>query len=178
MARTRDVFLSKPNALNAEQSAFCNRLQEILSERGLRARTLGETDYPNEAPVAAVKTVLRDCDGAIILGLAQLRVGHGVLKAGTEAEKSAAGTIWPTAWNHIEAGMAFAMGVPLLVIREDGVAGGVFDVGSTDRFVHQAPMSADWLAGPRFLQPFNDWLEELRHEADPPHRTRASTRTV
>jgi hypothetical protein len=41
----------------------------------------------------------------------------------------------------------------------------VFDVGNTDRFIHQAEMSAAWLASDSFRQPFNEWFEEvLRHE--------------
>jgi hypothetical protein len=162
VATKRSVFVSKPNALNGEQALFWERLQQILLERGLAPRTLGETDYPNTAPIDAVRRVLLDCDGAIILGMTQLRVADGVLKAGSASESDAAGTLWPTAWNQIEAGMAFILERPLLIIRELGVAGGVFDVGNTDRFVHQADMSPEWLGHERFLQPFNEWLEEIR----------------
>jgi hypothetical protein len=162
VATKRSVFVSKPNALNPEQERFWARLRDILLERGLAPRTLGETDYPNSAPIAAVRRVLEDCDGAIILGMTQLRVADGLLKAGSPSEQTAANTLWPTAWNHIEAAMAFMRDLPLLIVRERGVGGGVFDVGNTDRFVHQADMSPEWLGSERFLQPFNEWLEEIR----------------
>ena len=155
------IFVSKPNALNREQTLFWDRLRHILLERGLAPRTLGETDYPNSAPIAGVRRVLDDCDGAIILGMTQLRVSEGVLKADSPSEGTAAGSLWPTAWNHIEAGMAFMLDLPMLIIREPGVAGGVFDVGNTDRFVHQADLSTGWLESERFLQPFNEWLDEV-----------------
>ncbi|MGA2452021.1 MAG: hypothetical protein ABSG93_00755 [Solirubrobacteraceae bacterium] len=162
MSHKRSVFVSKPNALNLEQALFWDRLRQILIERGLAPRTLGETDYPNSAPIDAVRRVLDDCDGAIILGMVQLRVADGLLKAGSPSEQNATGTLWPTAWNHIEAAMAFMRDLPLLIVRERGISGGVFDVGNTDRFVHQADMSPDWLASEPFLQPFNEWLEEIR----------------
>lgn len=157
----RSIFVSKPNTLNPEQAAFWDRLRRILIERGLAPRTLGETDYPNSAPIAAVRRVLEDCDGAMILGMAQLSVSEGVLKANSPNESNAADSLWPTAWNHIEAGMAFMLDLPMLIIRERGVAGGVFDVGNTDRFVHQADLSLGWLESERFLQPFNEWLDEI-----------------
>jgi hypothetical protein len=157
----RSIFVSKPNTLNPEQAAFWDRLRRILIERGLAPRTLGETDYPNSAPIAAVRRVLEDCDGAMILGMAQLSVSEGVLKANSPNESNAADSLWPTAWNHIEAGMAFMLDLPMLIIRERGVADGVFDVGNTDRFVHQADLSLGWLESERFLQPFNEWLDEI-----------------
>jgi hypothetical protein len=162
MARSRSVFVSKPNALDPRQAAFWRRLSTILAERGLAARTLGETDYPNSAPIEAVRRLLNECDGAIVLGLSQLEVEKGLLKRGTTSETDAAQTKWPTAWNQIEAAMAYILGLPMLIIREVGVAGGVFDVGNTDRFIHQAEISADWLESQRFLQPFNEWLLEVQ----------------
>jgi hypothetical protein len=162
MAKSRSVFVSKPNALNEQQAVFWARLSRILGERGLAARTLGETDYPNSGPIEAVRRLLDDCDGAIVLGLSQLEVQQGVLKRGAPAEVDASDTKWPTAWNHIEAAMAYVLRLPMLIIREPGVAGGVFDVGNTDRFIHQAEISEEWLASPKFLQPFNEWLEEVQ----------------
>jgi hypothetical protein len=162
MARAHNVFVSKPNALNETQRTFWSRLSAILAERGLTARTLGETDYPNSAPMEAVRQLLAECDGAIVLGLAQLEVQSGELKPGTPSARGASGTRWPTPWNHIEAAMAYVLKRPLLIIHEPGVSGGVFDVGSSDRFIHQAELSHEWLASPRFLQPFNEWSLEVQ----------------
>lgn len=161
MAQGKNVFVSKPNALSDEQRSFWVRLCRTLEERGLSPRTLGETDYPNSAPIEAVRRLLDECDGALVLGLAQLEVEKGVLKAGTSSAQDAAGTRWPTAWNHIEAAMAYALAKPLLIIREVGVAGGVFDIGNTDRFIHQAVLTEAWLESPQFLQPLNEWFIEL-----------------
>ena len=45
----------------------------------------------------------------------------------------------PTSWNHLEAGILFGLNLPLLVFKEEGIAGGVFDTGVTDNFVHTMP---------------------------------------
>jgi hypothetical protein len=139
-------------------------MHTILEQRGLAPRTLGETDYSNSAPILAVREVMEQCSGAIILGFAQLTVSSGRLKPGTTAEQDAAGSTWATAWNQIEAAMAYALGLPVLVIREQAVAGGVFDFGSIDRFVHQADLTPAWFDTQSFLQPLNAWIEELTHK--------------
>jgi hypothetical protein len=47
--------------------------------------------------------------------------------------------LFPTPWNHIEAGILHGLGLPLLVFAEDGISGGVFDRGVTDVFIHRMP---------------------------------------
>ncbi len=87
---------------------------------------------------------MAECQGAIILGLRQINVLDAVLKEGTIQEsRSMPSNFLPTPWNQIEAGMAFMLGLPTLIIKEDGVWGGVFDVGSSDRFVHQVSLPSE-----------------------------------
>ena len=62
---------------------------------------------------------------------------------------------------------AVALERPLLVARENGVEGGVFDVGSSDRFIHQVEFGSDWLESPRFRQPFETWVADVRSSAGP-----------
>jgi len=42
----------------------------------------------------------------------------------------------------LEAGILFGLGLPLVIFREEGIRGGVFDEGVTDVFVHSMPPSA------------------------------------
>jgi hypothetical protein len=65
-------------------------------------------------------------EGAVVLGMRQLRVDTGVWRAGT-VEAAPARKWWPTPWNQLEAGMAITAGIPTLILREEGVTGGVFD---------------------------------------------------
>jgi hypothetical protein len=162
------VFVSKPNALNPSQGAFWRKLQHILAERDLRPRTLGETDYPNSAPIEAVRKVMAECHGAIVLGLRQLHVVEGVAKAGTTSELRLASVHLGSAWNQIECGMAYMLQLPLLIMKEGGVEEGVFGVGNTDRFIHQVELTGEWLSSPRFLQPFNEWIEEIHKRSPSP----------
>ena len=81
----------------------------------------------------------------------------------------------PTAWNHLEAGMGFALKLPILIICEGAVLKGpVFDKGVTDQYVHRLNLSSEGLSerqikrsidtyftSNEFLQPFNEWHEDI-----------------
>jgi len=110
----RDVFISKPNALNPTQVEFWRHIEGMLYERNLRPRSLGTTDYPNCAPVNAVRRVLTECYGCIVIGFRQIHVIRGIEKIRTKKEKSISDCYFPTVWNQIEAGMAFMLQLPIL----------------------------------------------------------------
>jgi hypothetical protein len=108
---------------------------------------------------------MHQCSGALALGLRQLHVETGEAKAGSPVAKTVADLYLSTPWNQIEAGIAVALERPLLIAREKGVEGGVFDIGSSDRFIHQVEFGTEWLESPRFRQPFETWVAGVREFA-------------
>jgi len=87
--------------------------------------------------------IARHCSGGIILGFEQFYSRSGVVKRGTKEERKVESAVFPTPWNNLEAGILFSLRKPLLIFREKGISGGVFDAGVTDVFVHQLPSSAN-----------------------------------
>src|SRR5437867_13165257 len=100
---TYDAFLSKPTAQSSMQSKFTLELEKILETRDFRIRSVGTSDFPNESPLLAVLKIMKDCHGAVILGLKQIHVNKGVLKQGTKYERKIQDLDLPTPWNQIEA---------------------------------------------------------------------------
>jgi hypothetical protein len=134
------VFVSCPTALSRAQEAQRSIVCNILDSLNLEPRALGRSDYPADLPLREVLVIARHCSGGLILGFNQLTATAGIWKPGTkEASPLSAPTKIPTPWNHVEAGILFSLGRPLLVFREEGVRGGVFDPGVTDVFVHRMP---------------------------------------
>jgi hypothetical protein len=138
---THEVFVSKPTTISDVQSKFCNNLEAALRVRGLRLRILGTTDYSNKAPLLGVLQLLNGCEGVIVLGLKQIIVKDCIEKEGTNKRQEGRRFFLPTAWNHLEGGIAFALNLPLLIICEEGVEGGIFDRGVTDKFIHHINLS-------------------------------------
>ena len=134
------VFVSCPTTLNREQNAARQRLIREIEQLGLEPRALGRSDYPTDYPLREVAVIAKHCSGGVILGFEQIVVSAGVRKRGTKAESKITRTaLFPSSWNHLEAGILFGLKLPLLVFKEKGIEGGVFDNGVTDAFVHAMP---------------------------------------
>jgi hypothetical protein len=69
----------------------------------------------------------------------------------------------PTPWNQIEAGMAAALGLPMLVIS-DCASGGVFGLGSDGDELRMIELRDDWDVR-EIRTAVRDWAEALRPPA-------------
>jgi hypothetical protein len=159
------VFVSCPSTLNPEQEASAEIIHKLLQRYKLEWRALGRSDYPNKLPLREVLRMVRHCSGGIILGFMQFIAPSGVYRPGTSKEKSVAGpVIMPTPWNQLEAGILFNQKVPIMIFREPGVDGGIFDHGITDVFVHDMPTSATSEESLDDLDSvFQAWAAEVRN---------------
>jgi hypothetical protein len=134
------VFVSAPTLLNKLQQQSYNRIIYLLDRENLERRALGRSDYPTEYPLKEVHMIARRCAGGIILGYAQSAAPKLNVKPNTKEARVELKAKFPTPWNHLEAGILFSLRLPLMVFREDGVTGGVFDVGVTDVFINRLPI--------------------------------------
>jgi hypothetical protein len=136
------VFVSCPTKLSAAQLRSRALILGFLRDLQLEPRALGRSDYPNDVPLREVYVIARHCHGGIILGFEQFQASVGVWKRGTKEAsrvKASAPVLFPSPWNQLEAGILFGLKLPLLIFRESNVYGGVFDVGTTEVFVHSMP---------------------------------------
>lgn len=134
------VFVSCPTILNEEQDSKRQIIIDILEDLNIEPRALGRTDYPKDSPLKEVAIIAKRCSGGVIFGFEQLRVHSGVIKYGTPEEHIVDSLmLLPSPWNQIEAGILFGLKLPLLIFKEKQVSGGVFDIGTTDVFVHSFP---------------------------------------
>lgn len=135
------VFVSCPTKLNDEQEKSRRIVAKELENLNLEWRALGRSDYPTELPLREVVLLARRCAGGVILGFEQFYAEAATKRRGTSNEPLT-GARFPTAWNNLEAGILFALRVPLLVFREDGIGDGIFDNGVSDVFIHRMPQSS------------------------------------
>jgi hypothetical protein len=137
------IFISCPTQLNRGQELKRLVIIKLLDSLQMEPRALGRGDYSKDYPLKEVFVVAKHCYGGIILGFEQIYVEKGVKKRGTNEEQqieSSNPMVISTPWNHLEAGILFGLKLPLLIFKEDGVEGGVFDPGNTDVFVHPMPI--------------------------------------
>ena len=135
------IFLSRPTWISSEFSTGLEVFLTNLKNLGVIPRTLGSTDYPSKAPLDEVIEIMSECSGAVILGYPQISIVKGSVKASELKEELQL----PTEWNHIEAALAYARGLPLLSVHHESVTRGVFDRGVMNAFVHSIDMTqATW----------------------------------
>ena len=106
--------------------------------------------------------LIRQCDGALILGLARTRldvphqVFDGVKMVATEA------VLLPTPYNHLEGAIAISHQMPLLILVEAGMdRAGIFASGIKPATI---PAEADekWVASGAFRGHFDAWAKEVK----------------
>ena len=125
----------------------------------LMCRRIGSGgDQPTRTPLDDVIDVMKECAGAIILGVPQLVADTGALKGIALKVPLTLGT----EWNHIEAGLAHASGLPLLVIHHTGVSRGVFDRGAMNTFLREKDFTrGDWPLDDDIQGAWQKWKGEL-----------------
>jgi hypothetical protein len=160
------VFVSSPSKLNPSQQKVRESVFETLSSYGLEPRALGQSDYPTLLPLREVLVIAKRCAGALILGFEQHFASSVEVRRGLpecDGGGCSENVSYPTPWNHLEAGILFAIGLPQLVFCEKGVSGGIFDKGVSDAFIHQMPQLD---VNGKLVQPvvevFLKWQAEVR----------------
>lgn len=167
LGKPTSVFVSRPSLLNERQEHFWGVLEEHMMSSGLQPRTLGlGIDVPKqEGGMYDVLDLLEQCHGAVVLGLSQVKVERATFKAGTNKPRDAEQCEFVTPWNHMEACMAFANKIPLLIIREESVyPDGVFDRSCLRMTPYVTDLSKSSLQG-RFDSMFQSWIEEVAARA-------------
>jgi hypothetical protein len=136
-----------------------------LERLELEPRAIGRSDYPTLLPLREVLMLAGHCTGGIILGFEQFRADSGTRKRGIRGQETRITNPlpFPTPWNQLEAGILFGLKLPLLVFREEGIMGGIFDNGVTDIFIHGMPHPRLPTAEKRALSAvFLKWQADVR----------------
>lgn len=154
------VFVSRPSVLTPSQQALWRLLENTLSAAGVRVLIVERHDYPPAGILSDLCRVIADCRGVVVLGFRQLEVSSGRWRAGTPEEASVDGVVLATPWNQVEAGIAAALRLPVFVVCEPGVTGGVFDL--KDDAVTVVADLDDVLGGGHARVYLQRWLTELR----------------
>ncbi len=155
----KNIFLSRPNWVSSEYEGGLNNFISLLNSHELSPRTIGTTDFPSKSPMDEVIDLLYKCEGAIILGYPQIQIKSGVIK---NRELLNPLTL-STEWNHIEAGLAYALKLPLLVIHDTEIRRGIFDRGVLNSFLYQKDLTdKSWGVSVEIIGALTQWKTLLK----------------
>ncbi|MEJ5943687.1 hypothetical protein WDZ17_00075 [Pseudokineococcus basanitobsidens] len=163
------IFLSHPDPNTDAQREFLQELGRLLMHRGLHPRTLGRTDYDVQEPLAGTYGVMAQCYGVFTVAFAKHRVN------GPDGAHNVS-----SPWMHIETAMAYGLGLPVAVLREEGVlAEGVLEKGVAGVYLGSFPLDVspvETLSHPRSSGYIDAWTgqvrETVRFKSRPPRHYR------
>lgn len=118
------VFFCEPSGLSARQRLLSDQWHERLYGLGFEVRHLRRRDYQPD-PLTHLDNQMSDSHGVLVLGFSQLVAKNATWRGGSSEEQQV-GTSWTSPWLQVEAGMALALGLPVLVAPETQVSEGVF----------------------------------------------------
>jgi hypothetical protein len=168
------IFLSYPKPCSKPQRGFIERVRAYLNERGFSPRTLGVTDYDVDAPLRAIRRLMRESNGIITVAFRRTFIKKGASHYRTdikELEEIPLDGKWlTTPWAHIEPAMAYQLGLPILIFRENGVfADGILEKGVVGLYMPEFDLSKDigrYLTSAEWSEVMGKWEGLVRAVVD------------
>jgi hypothetical protein len=155
------VFISKPGYLTDGQRQRLAEIMRVLQQEDFQPQMLEPRDYPPSGALAEIDRIISSCAGAIIVGFPQLHVREGSWRPGTPQEQPVQGGSYATPWNQVEAGIAAAYSLPVLMLTERNVREGVFDLAPGEHRIHRAALDGS-LEDAAFKSAFTAWCADVR----------------
>lgn len=131
-----NVFISHPTPSNTQQGSFLILLKALLAAAGLNPVNLGTSNYDFRKPLQPIKELIETCQGAIIIGLERHHSYIGYDNEQSVEKKEILHKFTTSPWIHIEGGMAFQAGLPLIILKEEKVySEGILDPNNSDSYI-------------------------------------------
>jgi len=160
------IFLSRPNPVTPDQTQFLQILEEHVLTSGLLPKTLGVNEYGGDPPLATVRMLMSESNGLVVVALRRYRADP-LFRLRHNLDDDVMSQVYLTSpWCHIEPGMAFQLGLPMLIIRERGVLDdGILDRGVAGHYVPEIDVEGSpdaFLLGAEWRSLLQDFSAQAR----------------
>lgn len=156
--KRKTIFFSCAGNMTPKQSDYVASLENRLNKLNVQHIKIDRKQYRKSGQLGNIRSEIEKCDGVIIIGFKYMIVHDGICRPGTTEKKNIAGHILPTPWNNIEAGMACAIGKPILLLYDPDMREGIFDPDINDKKITRISMSSDEA---KFNEEFIKWVHAL-----------------
>lgn len=158
---TTKIFLSIGTTANKLHQQLADTVESYVKMNDMLPQTVGRTYFSSKQPLVAIKELMRECVGSIILAYERTHLIEAVDKRGSENERQLTGLNLPTVWNQIEATMAYTLGHPLLVLAEEGMKYEGLLEPNYDWYVMYINPEENILTSNEFQMVFADWKRRV-----------------
>ena len=137
------VFFSMPGCLGKREETLTKEYKAILERQGYSVFYYQKDDYPKFGQFTRVRESLLNSSAVIAFGFRQTKIEDGIALPGTPKESRITGKWLNTPWNDVEVGMALMRGLPILLVKDEGIDSGIFDEKLSECFVASIPADYD-----------------------------------
>lgn len=155
------VFISVGGTATEQQEDFVKLIEDRLRSENLIPSTVGRNNFSADSPLKAVKDLMNDCAGILVIALERTYFEKGIEKRGGSQETNLSQIKFATPWNQIESGMAYMKGLPILIILENGIrAEGLLEKGY-DWYVMTVTLNQQSLTTSEFNGVLSSWKNKI-----------------
>jgi len=154
------VFISAGSPGNASQRSFRDAVINAIELSGLSPRLMEGDDWDYKNPLRGVRRVMDECRGAMVIAYTRYKFDEG-LELREDGNNTLAAVEFPTAWNHIEAAMAYEKGLPLLVVAQKGLREDAMLAPDIDVKPHWYELDSSIDSLPGFRGYLKSWKEDI-----------------
>ncbi|WP_166336989.1 hypothetical protein [Sphingobacterium chungjuense] len=132
------VFISHPTPFNNNQDSFLKLLKKELEERGLNPVNLGKNNWSFKSPMQPIKELMIHSKAVVVVGLERFHDYIGYAKQHSKYEVEYVHKFRSSSWIQIEAGMAYMVGIPILILKEKNIEKeGILDPNVSEFYVFE-----------------------------------------
>lgn len=158
------IFISKGSAATQQQRQFIDAILDILSTVGFSPRIMNENEWSHEQPLKAIRKIIKECNGTVIIAFTRTAFERGI-EYKKDRENEIQNISLPTTWNHIEGSLAYAYGMPLFIIAENGLKSeGLIEKGY-DWTVYWSDLNPDIVKSDSFKGFLSSWKSAVEEYA-------------
>ena len=162
MAKKKHVFISIGSPYAEPHREFLDALVDLLRSCAIEPRVLNKTDYSTGNPLQDISRIMRECHGAIVVGYERTYFGSGIEKRKSAQAKQLEAVRYTTPWNQIEAAMAFALGLPIIVMMETGLREEGLLEEKYDWYIERLAISGDAFADKDIRGRITAWCRRVQ----------------
>jgi hypothetical protein len=165
MANTPKVFVSAGTPGNESQRVFRDAVVRSIDQAGLVPRLMTERDWDYKNPLRGLRRAMSDCSGAIVVAYARYHFPNGE-EFRVDGVRSLTDVMFPTAWNQIEAAMAYERGLPLLVVAQSGLRADAVFEDTHDIRPFWTGLNPDVCNSDGFMGYLRSWKDDVQANAN------------
>lgn len=138
------VFISMGRPHRLVQKQFLENLRAEMRVVGVKLINLSSSEYSESKPFDQILKLMETCSGALIVGWERYHAYTLFEREDSTEQKVLQDRIIATPWNQIEASMAAALGLPLLILRERNLhAEGIFEANNHNHIIRDFDLEKD-----------------------------------